>query len=286
MTRNTIYMEEAIVVSQKSFAGDQHILRVYAPKCASDATPGSFVHLTCDKTISMRRPLSIMRTNKEKGWIDFLYKPVGAGLTSLKNRIKGDTLSMLGPIGNGFKPDLNRPLILAIGGGVGIPPMIFLAESLLKDDRFKVLVLMGSEVPFPFDLSDAVISVPGMPPSSTHSFDLLEGWGIPSRAASKAKYEGCFNGFVPELASIWLKNLSVDEQKKVQLMGCGPTAMLRATADLAKDFDLPCQLALEEFMACGVGGCAGCTVLLNTAEGPTMKRVCVDGPVFDAYQLY
>ena len=69
-------------------------------------------------------------------------------------------------------------------------------------------------------------------------------------------------------------------------MGCGPTAMLRATADLAKDFDLPCQLALEEFMACGVGGCAGCTVLLNTAKGPTMKRVCVDGPVFDAYQLY
>ena len=286
MTRNTIYMEEAIVVSQKSFAGDQHILRVYAPKCASDATPGSFVHLTCDKTISMRRPLSIMRTNKEKGWIDFLYKPVGAGLTSLKYRIKGDTLSMLGPIGNGFKPDPNRPLILAIGGGVGIPPMIFLAESLLKNDRFKVLVLMGSEVPFPFDLSDAVISVPGMPPSSTHSFDLLEGWGIPSRAASKANYEGCFNGFVPELASIWLKNLSVDERKKVQLMGCGPTAMLRATADLAKDFDLPCQLALEEFMACGVGGCAGCTVLLNTAEGPTMKRVCVDGPVFDAYQLY
>ena len=142
MNRNTIYMEEAIVVSQKSFAGDQHILRVYAPKCASDATPGSFVHLTCDKTISMRRPLSIMRTNKEKGWIDFLYKPVGAGLTSLKYRIKGDTLSMLGPIGNGFKPDLNRPLILAIGGGVGIPPMIFLAESLLKDDRFKVLVLI------------------------------------------------------------------------------------------------------------------------------------------------
>jgi dihydroorotate dehydrogenase electron transfer subunit len=62
--------------------------------------------------------------------------------------------------------------------------------------------------------------------------------------------------------------------------------MLKAVAKLTRDFGLPCQVALEEFMACGIGGCAGCNVLLQTADGPAMKRVCVDGPVFDAREVY
>ena len=61
--------------------------------------------------------------------------------------------------------------------------------------------------------------------------------------------------------------------------------MLAATAGLAAEYDLPCQVSLEEYMACAVGGCAGCTVRINTADGPAMKRVCVDGPVFDATQV-
>jgi dihydroorotate dehydrogenase electron transfer subunit len=62
--------------------------------------------------------------------------------------------------------------------------------------------------------------------------------------------------------------------------------MLEAVAKLARDFDLPCQVSLEEFMACAVGGCAGCVVQVRTPDGPAMKRVCVDGPVFDAYQVF
>jgi dihydroorotate dehydrogenase electron transfer subunit len=62
--------------------------------------------------------------------------------------------------------------------------------------------------------------------------------------------------------------------------------MLEAVAKLARNYDLPCQVSLEEFMACAVGGCAGCTVLVQTAEGPAMKRVCVDGPVFDAASVF
>ena len=146
--------------------------------------------------------------------------------------------------------------------------------------------MMGSEVRFPFELSKAGISVSGVPPTASYGVTLLEEWGTPSRVASKAGYEGCFQGFVTELARIWLSKLSAQELQKVQLLGCGPTDMLKATTVLAKNFDLPCQLALEEYMACGVGGCAGCTVLLHTPQGPTMKRVCVDGPVFDAYQIY
>jgi len=62
--------------------------------------------------------------------------------------------------------------------------------------------------------------------------------------------------------------------------------MLEAVAKLAKEFDLPCQVSLEEFMACAVGGCAGCVVEVKTDKGLAMKRVCVDGPVFDAYTVF
>lgn len=285
-TRKTICLEEAAIISQQSFPGDQYIVRVRAPGCAARAQPGSFAHLTCDPAIPMRRPLSIMRADRKEGWLEFLYKPVGVGLAHLAKRTPGDILSVLGPIGNGFTPQPDRPSILAIGGGVGIPPMVFLAESMRNDDRFDLLVMMGSEVPFPFTLSVADIAVPGVPPSASHSVDLLQGWGIGSRVASKAGYDGCFDGFVPDLARVWLAALPSQKLQNVQLLGCGPLAMLKATAALARDFDLPCQVAVEEYMACGVGGCAGCTVLLHTPAGPAMKRVCVDGPVFDAYQVY
>ena len=115
---------------------------------------------------------------------------------------------------------------------------------------------------------------------------MLESWGTPSRLASNEGYEGCFAGFVTDLAQLRLEAMSSRELDEVQIFGCGPTGMLAATADLARQFNLPCQLALEEYMACGVGGCAGCTVLLSTPDGPAMKRVCVDGPVFDARQVY
>ena len=76
------------------------------------------------------------------------------------------------------------------------------------------------------------------------------------------------------------------ELAEVEIFSCGPTPMLKATAALARKYNVACQVSLEEFMACAVGGCAGCTVLVQTEDGPAMKRVCVDGPVFDAYKVF
>ena len=145
-----------------------------------------------------------MRAHREEGWLEFLYKPVGAGLAHLAKRTPGDTVGVLGPIGNGFTPDTHRASILAIGGGVGIPPMVLLADRLRNDERFNLLVMMGSEVPFPFELNKAELPVVGIPATASHSVDLLEGWGVPSRIASNTGYVGCFKGFVTELARSWL----------------------------------------------------------------------------------
>jgi len=286
--RGSICLEDGKVLAQQSFPGDQFVIRIQAPKCAARALPGSFAHLTVDDDIPMRRPLSIMRADSREGWIDILYKIVGPGLAALSRRRVGDQLSVLGPIGRGFDLNPERPRPLLIGGGVGIPPMVFLAEALASDRRaeWKPLVLMGSEIPFPFQTRPSTILVPGIPDGVIAAMPLLDGWGVPSRLASRSGFPGCFDGFVTELAAAWLSTLDERALSEVEIFSCGPTPMLEATAKLAARFGLPCQVSLEEFMACAVGGCAGCAVRVKTPTGPAMKRVCVDGPVFDGYTVF
>ena len=286
--RGTIFVEDAELLSQQEFPGRQFVIRLGAPKCAAAATPGSFAHLTCDPQIPMRRPLSIMRVDAAAGWVEILYKIVGPGLEALSKRPVGSTISVLGPIGNGFRPSPERPLTLLVGGGVGIPPMVFLAESLKArtDADWRPLVLMGSEIPFPFQARPSTIIVPGIPEGVIACMPLLDGWGVPSRLATLAGFAGCFDGYVTDLAAAWLSSLDKQALAQVEMFACGPTPMLQATARVARRFGVPCQVSLEEFMACAVGGCAGCAVPVVTDAGLAMKRVCVDGPVFEANAVY
>jgi dihydroorotate dehydrogenase electron transfer subunit len=187
--RGSICLEDGQIVSQETWPGEQFVLRITAPKCAARALPGSFVHLTCDPDVPMRRPLSIQRANAKEGWIEILYKIVGPGLRALSRRRAGDTISVLGPIGQPFRPDPKKPRALLVGGGVGIPPMVFLAEWMLEQPgTFRPLVLMGSEIPFPFKTRPSTILVPGIPAGSIAAMPLLDGWGVPSRLASKAGF--------------------------------------------------------------------------------------------------
>jgi len=286
--RGTIFEERAEVLAHERFAGDQFVLTLKAPKCARAATPGSFVHLSCDEQVPMRRPLSIMRAHPERGSIEVLYKIVGPGLGALAARRVGESINALGPIGNGFVPHRERPRTLLVGGGVGIPPMVFLAERLREDTStpWKPLVLMGSEIPFPFRARPSTILVPGMPEGVIACMPLLDEWGIPSRLTSLAGYAGCHEGYVTDLAATWLASLDRAALSEVEMFACGPTPMLKAAAAVARKFGIACQVSLEEFMACAVGGCAGCAVKVMTANGPAMKRVCVDGPVFEAKAVY
>ena len=286
--RGTIFVEDAELLAQQEFPGQQFVIRLRAPKCAAAATPGSFAHLSCDALIPMRRPLSIMRTDAAAGWIEILYKIVGPGLASLSRQPVGTTLSVMGPIGKGFVPSPARPRTLLVGGGVGIPPMVFLAESLKErtDADWQPLVLMGSEIPFPFRARPSTILVPGMPDGVIACMPLLDGWGVPSRLATLAGFPGCFDGYVTDLAAAWLASLDAAVLAEVEMFACGPTPMLMATARVARRFGVPCQVSLEEFMACAVGGCAGCAVPVVTDAGLAMKRVCVDGPVFDANAVF
>jgi dihydroorotate dehydrogenase electron transfer subunit len=286
--RGTIFLEDAEVLAQSQFEANQFILKLRAPKCAAAATPGSFVHLSCDESLPMRRPLSIMRAHAASGAIEVLYKLVGPGLELLSHKKAGDRISSLGPIGKGFVPHGERPRTLLVGGGVGIPPMIFLAETLLArtDAPWKPFVLMGSEVPFPFRARPSTILAPGVPDGVIAAMPMLDEWGVPSRLASLQGYPGCYEGYVTDLAAAWLQSLDHAALTEVEMFACGPTPMLKAAAATARRFNIPCQASLEEFMACAVGGCAGCAVRVETPDGPAMKRVCVDGPVFEAQAVF
>ena len=282
--RGTIFVEDGEILSTEAFDGQQFIQRIRAPKCAAAARAGSFVHLTCDESLPMRRPMSIMRTGDS--WIDVLYKTHGRGLTLLSTKRPGDVISVLGPIGRPFWFDEKKPRALLIGGGVGIPPMVFIAETLKDDPRgWQPVAILGSEIPFPFETVESQLEFPGADASVNRTMPLFESWSVPTRLASMAGYDGCYRGFVTGLADHYLNTLSDDEKNEVTIYACGPTPMLRAVADLAARQRVSSQVSLEESMACAVGGCAGCAVRVTTDEGPAMKRVCVDGPVFDGAEV-
>ena len=282
--RDTLVVEEACILEHQAFPGDQYVVRVQAPEHAARAQPGQFAHITVDPQCAMRRPISIMRASASAGWLDFLYKAVGEGTRLLAQRQVGETLSLLGPIGQPFQVRESRPVM--IGGGVGMPPMIFLAERLRRRHDLRPLVILGSEVPFPFTPKPSQIMLPGIPAATIGAMPLLEDWGIASRLASLQGYPGCFNGYVTDLTRHWLEALSPEQRAEVGLYACGPEPMLQAVVRLAEAYQLPVQVSLEEYMACATGGCAGCAVPIHTADGIKMQRVCVDGPVFDGYTVY
>ena len=280
--RDTISLEDGVVSSVDLFPGEQCVVRLSAPAVARRALPGSFVHMQCDPNLPMRRPMSIMRASPTQGWIDILFKIHGLGTDMLARQSVGQSLSILGPIGVPFKLSDYRRRPLLIGGGVGIPPMVYLAEHLKNSaEETSPLILAGSEVPFPFTPRPSQILVAGIPDEVIASMPLLEDWGLATRLASSQGFPGCYDGHVTELAKAWLESGEV-ELDEVEIFACGPTPMLRAVQRLAAEFQLPAQISLEEYMACAVGGCAGCTVKVTQPEGFAMKRVCVDGPVFDS----
>ena len=281
--RNTINICDCKVLSHYHFQGEQYILTFASEEISKSTLPGQFVHITVSNELEMRRPFSVMSVDEESNTFDILYKVVGEGTRQLSESKIGDVLSVIGPIGNGFKlSDKKNPLL--IGGGVGMPPMIAIAQKIKANDFYQPFVILGSEVPFPFEATASEIEIPFKGP--THTMPLLEGWGIACRLASIQGFDGSFKGYVTDLARNYLDALPHKELSQVEIYSCGPRPMLEAVAELSKEYKLPCQVSLEEFMACAVGGCAGCAVEVKSDEGVLMKRVCVDGPVFEAQSVF
>jgi dihydroorotate dehydrogenase electron transfer subunit len=259
--------QDFIKAVEKAVLGDKIVKLTFSSSIISQAAqPGNFLHLRVSRGYYplLRRAFSIHQTNPAEGQFDILFKVVGPGTEMLSQRRPGDSLDALGPLGNGFSlPGEDRKIML-VAGGMGIAPLWFLLSRLAEKHRNSELTLfLGARS------RDELVYT-----------EELKRSGVRLVIATDDGSAG-HQGLVTEVFLDEIQKQDVDFSK-LAVYACGPPLMLKRMAQIARSFDFSCQVSLENHMACGVGACWGCAV--KQADG-TYKRVCTDGPVFDAREL-
>lgn len=254
-------LEEGRVVSHVQLAPAEYLLTLHAPDIAAKAQPGQFVTLQISEQIQplLRRPISIHDVDADNGLVLLYYHVVGTGTELLSRLQAGDTISLLGPLGHGFDTTMAASRVYMVGGGIGQAPLRYLAR-VLKEQGKEVVAVMGAR--------DA---------EGLKAVDFYEANGIPLKLSTEDGSLGS-QGFVTD----HLQNLAAERVDVIYT--CGPKPMLRAVKALAEAQQIPCQVSLEEKMACGVGVCLGCTCKSSDPEAPYPK-VCTHGPVFWAQEV-
>jgi dihydroorotate dehydrogenase electron transfer subunit len=230
--------------------------------------PGTFLHIKPNTTGTdplLRRAFSIYDYDESAGIVDILYKVLGRGTEVLSRIRQGETLDVLGPLGNGFDLPLTIDHLVLVAGGVGIPPVYLLAKSHLRQgfDGNKISYLCGLTTAAEKPMADRVMKLP-----------------INLQFATDDGSIG-FKGFVSELLRARLDDGSLGSSPVI--CACGPDGMLKAVQAIAREYDKKCYLSLESIMPCGVGTCLGCVVKKDGEE--KYARVCREGPVFEASEV-
>ncbi len=232
----------------------------------------------------LRRPLSLAgRKDCPDGSVELsiIYRAIGTGTSWLSGVNTGDKLSVLGPLGNGFDIFADKPLAAVVGGGVGIPPMIYLARTLAAAGRQTVSFNGARSINLlPITLVAAAdIATTGQ---TTMCVQQFAEFGVPASIATDDGSAG-FGGTVSEALHNWL-NVHVEDADQLAVYCCGPEPLMRAVGEMCVSRKITCQLALERHMACGMGTCQSCVVKIrdHTEPGWSYKLCCSDGPVFNA----
>jgi dihydroorotate dehydrogenase electron transfer subunit len=257
--------ESAVLESVERVAGGLTRLRLMAPGICERAAPGQFVMLgplSADhQDPFLNRPLSIHRC-PGGGALDLLVAEVGRGTRLMVSWTSGHRVDLMGPLGSGFCGLDDEQDWLLVAGGVGVAPLFFLAETLRAKPRACRLL---------YGAVDAAHLVPSQ---------LLSELGCQIELATDDGSAGS-HGLVTDLLAPHLRRAAAD-QAAPRVAACGPLPMLRAVAEACRAAQVPAQLSLENRMACGTGACMGCVD--QVAGRP--QRVCVEGPVFDALEVF
>jgi len=247
------------IIFNKRVASETFLMGLDSPEIVARARPGQFVMIRVREAIDplLRRPFSICGVQDEL--VLLLYRVVGRGTACLADTGKGETLSIVGPLGNGFElPDDNQKILL-VAGGIGIAPLLFLSKTVETGDiEFMTGFTSADEIIDPHKICDVKTRL-----------SLATDDGTKGHA-----------GFVTELLEEYLKQQDTGIGS-VCVFTCGPLPMMKRVAALALESGISCQVSLEAFMACGLGACQGCAVRAFSSEGKTLyHHVCKDGPVF------
>ncbi|HBP37968.1 MAG TPA: dihydroorotate dehydrogenase electron transfer subunit [Clostridiales bacterium] len=252
--------QQVRVIRNQQLNEQSVLLTLEAPAIAQSAQPGQFVNLACNKFL--RRPIGIMQTDRNTGLIKIGIRIQGEGTRWLANAQPGDSLSALGPLGHGFEL-ANCRRIITVGGGTGVFPLFFVQQRCHELDLESIAVCGFRS------RTDSVLTGD------------YAGLGCRTLFASD-----CGDLDVPGHAAQALLQLLSDlpEKEGTAILTCGPKVMMQAVARIAAEYKIPCQVSLEERMACGIGVClvCACAVKNGGEQGTSYQRCCVEGPVFPA----
>ena len=261
-----IHKDEGLILSVESLNEKLFKLKIYSPVFSLMAMPGNFCHLKVNEESFplLRRAFSFHRVEKDKGTFELLFKVVGLGTELLSRKNPGEKIDLLAPLGNFFSFPRKDEKIVLSAGGMGIAPLLFFLNYLLekKFNPERITLFFGVKKEKELILLDE-----------------LSAMRIKIHLATEDGTIG-FKGRITELFYQELKERRV-KLKNTMFYACGPTPMLKKISDISKKHNLSCQISLENHMPCGIGACFGCVV--KTING--YKRVCKDGPVFDAREV-
>ncbi|MDB5566367.1 MAG: dihydroorotate dehydrogenase electron transfer subunit [Tardiphaga sp.] len=253
--------EIAEVISNDCVNAEYRHLVVRCGAVSASAQPGQFFQLLCPHSDGaqpfLRRPMSLYGADPVRGEVEFLYKIAGAGTRGLATLGAGDSVDIMGPLGAGFTLDPSLRHIVAIGRGAGLATLAPLAKA-AKANGTRVTAIFSARRP------ELVLSV-----------DLFTGQGADVIAVTDS--EGTSG---PAHIERILRGL-IAENRCQAFYTCGSSRLLRVQQRLAREFEIPGQVAMEQQMACGIGLCFCCVRDFNVGGEIVSRRVCWDGPVFD-----
>jgi dihydroorotate dehydrogenase electron transfer subunit len=251
--------QEIEVVFNRRVSRETFFMGLRSEQVVGEARPGQFVmiRVTHEADPLLRRPFSISGTRGHDLFF-ILYRVVGRGTSIMSGTREGERLGVLGPLGKGFDLPKGRGQSLLVAGGIGVAPLIFLAQSIKTGD---VVFMTG------YGSADEIVPI--------KELGLTDKETLISTEDGEAGHQGVVTDLLE-------RRLSKIGSVRQTVYSCGPVAMLKRVASLTFDLRIPCQVSLETSMACGLGACQGCAVRASSKENSTYYHVCHDGPVFGA----
>jgi dihydroorotate dehydrogenase electron transfer subunit len=260
-------IEEAVGIEfNRRIGNDIWLMGFRSEGLASLAQPGQFLMIRIEgesKDPLIRRPFSIHGI-AEGNTILILYQVVGK-VTSLLSLVRNKgQISVIGPLGKGFRLPGPKGMTMLVAGGIGLAPMYFLAQALPPEVRRNTKLLLGfstsQEAPF---------------------IDRIKDLGL---ELSLATEDGSM-GFMGTVTDLFEQSIEGNSTEKPIIYACGPNPMLKKIVQEAKRLNLTCYLSLESYMACGLGICLGCAIKAARSNDTEYYYVCKDGPVFSAEMI-
>uniref|UniRef100_UPI003F4BDA94 dihydroorotate dehydrogenase electron transfer subunit n=1 Tax=Brachyspira catarrhinii TaxID=2528966 RepID=UPI003F4BDA94 len=253
-----MFLEDGIIINNIQISNDKYLLRIKSKESYKHSKAGQFFMLKSNTFL--RRPISLHYIDNDI--LEFYYQVKGEGTEYLSKLKENDTISIQGPLGNGFDTNINNKKILIVAGGMGIAPIKLLIEKLNNSNNSITLIMGGAD--------SSAIKI--MDRFDTNNIDL---------------HITTDDGSVGDKCNTVDKTKELLKEKTFDIIyTCGPTVMMKALIKVAKENNILCYASLEERMACGVNACLGCNIeIKDEKSGYILKKVCHDGPVFNGELL-